>query len=464
LVDFAVGYLAVSIREKLSIKVHQGYSKEGSLARISEEISDFDQRATCDIEKVSLDMSVMYLSIFKPMAESILLSRTLGKMMGFRQLALCYSYFALMGTWSRFVTPSLKTLSSKVQADESLFKSSHSRIKEYSEEIQFLHGEKTEAGLLDGLFAQLCRSNVAFALQKFTSSALDGYVVRYLGILVALGMMTPALSKQGRKERVKDPTEFFLTCLHLLVNLMGAFKDVAVAFRTMGTIRGLATRVLKVIKVANTEQVLVENVLEPISGGEEEIVISNLKLHTPASPENATKSLLFNNLSLKFRTGESVFIKGPNGMGKTSLLRVLAGSWKATSGSVRIPSDACMFLTQRPYIVPGLPLGQQVLYPNIEYNEEKAERVFKALLQVGLLLPETPIQVLETPWKCQNLSTGEAQRLACARLILSRPKFAFVDELTSSCTVSIFVKVDVAQTLKMSFRRRNSSGLFLAIA
>src|SRR5262249_24672099 len=88
-----------------------------------------------------------------------------------------------------------------------------------------------------------------------------------------------------------------------------------------------------------------------------------------------------------------------------------------------------MFLPQAPYMILGS-LRDQLLFPNATASDE----VLLALLKL-VNLPELADRVggLDAvhDWD-MKLSPGERQRVAFARLLLAKPKFAFLDEATSS--------------------------------
>ncbi|WP_085682972.1 MULTISPECIES: cytochrome c biogenesis heme-transporting ATPase CcmA [unclassified Pseudomonas] len=141
--------------------------------------------------------------------------------------------------------------------------------------------------------------------------------------------------------------------------------------------------------------------------------------------------LLFDNLELRLASGDMVQISGPNGSGKTSLLRLLAGLMQPTDGQV---------------LLNGKPLGEQrselarnllwighaagikdLLTPeeNLAWLcalHQPAERdaIWQALAAVGLRGFE------DVP--CHSLSAGQQRRVALARLYLDSPPLWILDE------------------------------------
>ena len=75
-------------------------------------------------------------------------------------------------------------------------------------------------------------------------------------------------------------------------------------------------------------------------------------------------TVLVDNLSVKISLNDHLMITGPNGSGKTSVLRVLAGIWPHFSGKITKPDlDNIFYIPQRPYLAIGT-LRDQVIYPH----------------------------------------------------------------------------------------------------
>ncbi|KAF8036661.1 hypothetical protein BT93_C2402 [Corymbia citriodora subsp. variegata] len=211
--------------------------------------------------------------------------------------------------------------------------------------------------------------------------------------------------------------------------------------------------------------------------------IDNLTLQTPTS-----KTTLIKELSLQINCNDSLLIMGPSGCGKTSFLRAIAGLWNSGSGTItfyvqdvestqspiskdmaslkvstaisnlgelekttgQIPRGI-FFLPQRPYMNLGT-LREQLLYPtwvegatpnssgsSSTGDGSKSSRMpttddlVKVLEDVRLdyLLARFDSLDLTYEWS-SVLSLGEQQRLAFARLLLSKPKLILLDESTSA--------------------------------
>jgi len=159
----------------------------------------------------------------------------------------------------------------------------------------------------------------------------------------------------------------------------------------------------------------------------ERFAIRNATLETPKGGRT-----LFTGLTMELKADENLVIVGNSGIGKSSLLRAIAGLWTRGRGTVeRPPLEDIFFLPQKPYMLLGS-LRQQLLYPKLEQDVDD-DRLHAALEAVRL--SELAGQVggldVELDWP-DVLSMGEQQRLAFARLLIHRPRFAVLDEATSA--------------------------------
>jgi putative ATP-binding cassette transporter len=130
---------------------------------------------------------------------------------------------------------------------------------------------------------------------------------------------------------------------------------------------------------------------------------------------------------LRLNRGESIWLSGPSGVGKTTLGKAIAGLWPHGRGEVLFPASGFFVIPQHPY----LPLGDAVdavCYP-LPVSAFSDQEIDAALEDVGLK-PDI-IRAME-PEDLTTLSGGELQRLVLARLFLHRPQWVIMDEATSA--------------------------------
>ncbi|CBH17000.1 ABC transporter, putative [Trypanosoma brucei gambiense DAL972] len=152
---------------------------------------------------------------------------------------------------------------------------------------------------------------------------------------------------------------------------------------------------------------------------------TNVKLKTP------TGHVLFENLNLTIQNDQDWVITGNNGSGKTSLLRLISGLWRACEGDITMSSCVkLLFAPQESYVVPHCTLVEQILYPKIitSLNEGDIACIKEAISLAGA---ESVVEVLggfESPavgcdlsnvdetYDWSSLSGGQKQRVNMARV------------------------------------------------
>ena len=144
---------------------------------------------------------------------------------------------------------------------------------------------------------------------------------------------------------------------------------------------------------------------------------------------------LAQNVSLTVEPGESMSLIGQTGVGKSSILRTMAGLWtRGTGAMVMPPPDDMMFVPQRPYMMLGN-LRAQLLYPNgrSDMTEEELQAVLERVCLPDLIEKAGGLDA-ERDWS-KVFSLGEQQRISFARILISGPTFVFLDEATSAVDV-----------------------------
>lgn len=154
------------------------------------------------------------------------------------------------------------------------------------------------------------------------------------------------------------------------------------------------------------------------------VELGDVEVRNPAGEQ------LIDDLSLSLATGEAMIITGKSGTGKTTLLRSIAQLWPYASGTVRCPQgvNETLYLSQVPYVPLG-DLRTVVSYPH-QPGDLPDEALRDALLAVAL--PRYVDRLDEDGDWAKVLSPGEQQRVAFARVLLTRPKVVFLDEATSA--------------------------------
>lgn len=157
----------------------------------------------------------------------------------------------------------------------------------------------------------------------------------------------------------------------------------------------------------------------------EQLTIKNLDLAKPSSTQ-----LIMSGLNITLNRGENTVIKGPSGLGKSTLFKAIAATWKYGSGEISVPSySKVCFLPQRPSL-PTDTLRAVLAYPRpvSNYTEEQYIAALRAVGGMDQFIGELDTQDC---WS-NRFSGGEQQRISFARALLIQPDWLFLDEATAS--------------------------------
>ncbi len=136
-------------------------------------------------------------------------------------------------------------------------------------------------------------------------------------------------------------------------------------------------------------------------------------------------------VSFTVRAGEALVLRGPNGIGKTTLLRTLVGLQPAISGQVSLPSDIIAYAGHADGVKPTLTVAENLAFWASAYGTSGSAVALSAL-DLGDLVDRPAAQ----------LSAGQKRRLGLARLLVTGRRVWVLDEPTVSldaASVALFV-------------------------
>jgi putative ATP-binding cassette transporter len=385
-----------------------------------EDIDNPDQRISQDINSFTDTSLSFLLLILGAVIDVISFTGILWSISRF--LAVFLVGYALFGTIVvAFFGRRLITLNFNQLRQEADFRYGLVHVRDNAEAIAFYQGENQEMGQLRRRFAEVLR-NFNFLIGWQRNLAFFRTPYRYATYILPSVILAPLYFSQQIKFGDISQAGFAFS------QIFEAFALVVTQINQLSAFAAGVNRLETFTEALDAQdQPLPADVTTIATAEDSRIALEHVSLATPRG-----QRMLMQDLSLTLQPEQGLVIVGQSGVGKSSLLRAIAGLWNRGTGKIVRPKlSAMLFLPQRPYMVLGT-LRDQLLYPNLSL-ETSEEQLRDALSQVNLAdLPERVGGFdVELTWS-DVLSLGEQQRLAFARLLLARPRYAILDEATSA--------------------------------
>ncbi len=356
-------------------------------------------------------------------------------------VALIYSVISTL--IAHFVGRKLKNLNIDRQHREADYRAALLRVRDHAEQIAFYNGGEAETGRLKQRYLRIRDNWRRLTNCEFRQETFWAAYVRisiFIPILATLPMylaktMTFGDMMQTRTSfaRVQDSFGWFTDSYRRLIEWAAVVERLS-GFQT--ALEQVEQEGRSAARPTPAPALTLNNRRQ--SGI---LVLQNLTVHTQ------TGSPLLTDINLEAHTPEWVLLEGRSGIGKSTLLRALAGLWPYYKGSFAL-DGSLLFLPQRPYL-PADTLRHTVSYPHPACQDDRL--IQTTLEQVGLGRLKNN---LDEPYEWHGiLSGGEQQRLSLARALLHKPQILFLDEATnqldgeSALTLMQVLKQNLPDTL-----------------
>lgn len=289
------------------------------------------------------------------------------------------------------------------------------RLRDAAEAVGFYRGERAERSILQSRFGAIIANYRAFVVR---SLYLLGWNQTMSQVITPLPLVVQAPRLFAGQITFGDVTQSSSAFLNIHDSL-AFFRSV---YDSFAAYRATIIRLNGLVDADEKARALPRLTAEHDDDGAMEL--RGVEVRRPNGDH------LIDGLDLRLVPGEALVITGLSGCGRTTLLRSIARLWPYSSGTVRRPDgdrDA-MFLSQVPYVPLG-DLRAVLTYPAVEATIADDELIAAlddvALGHLGARLNEV------ADWS-KILSPGEQQRIAFARVLLTKPRAVFLDESTSA--------------------------------
>nr|CAG8499785.1 5450_t:CDS:2 [Entrophospora candida]CAG8502043.1 15130_t:CDS:2 [Entrophospora candida] len=470
MIRFLQSKLSIAFRTRLTRYIHDLYLNDKinyyKIINLDNRIEGPDQ---LNIARFCDTLSSLYSNLGKPLLDMIIFNYQLSKSIGVTGMSGLFGMYIATAWILRKVSPSFGKLAAHEAKLEGDFRIAHNRIITNAEEIAFYNGAQLEHKILNRTYLKLIKHiNSIFKIRIFYNMFED-FVIKYswsaFGLLtIAVPVFFPAWGGRGGKTELegvssngkeRDRTKAYITNKRLMLTLADAGGRLMYSYKELAELAGFTSRVYSLLSVLhslyaneyigseNPETYSLDNIQGKITYDHEGLDFQDVPIVIPGNKKGGEE--LVKNLNFSIKPGQHLLITGPNGVGKTSISRVIATLWPIFRGALSRPNVGDIFyIPQKPYLSIGT-LRDQIIYPHSYADMLQAKRTDDELVEILKAVHLSLIPGREGGWETKKewkdvFSGGEKQRVSIARLFYHKPKFAILDEslITISHRPSLF--------------------------
>ncbi|KAI8851152.1 ABC transporter transmembrane region 2-domain-containing protein [Chytridium lagenaria] len=485
MIKYLQSKLAINLRTELTNYVHKLYMENRTYYKainLDNRIDGADQLITTDINRFCNALASLYSNLGKPVLDLVIFNYQLARSIGFTGTVGLAVNYMITASLMRAVTPAFGKLAAQEAKLEGDFRTAHSRLITNAEEIAFYHGGDLEKSILNRTYRALIKHINTIYNIRIAYNMFEDMIIKYswsaVGLMIAsIPVFFPNLAGSRTKMQeariaLEEPavdvvasaggestvdkrtgvrTQGFITNKRLMMSLADAGGRVMYSYKELSELAGYTYRVYtlfrvladlhddKFVKTGSLETYSLEKLNGNLITGEGGIKFEAVPVVTPNGD-----TVLVRDLSFQINSGDHLMITGPNGSGKTSVVRLLSGLWPLFTGTVYRPEASLsevVYIPQRPYLAIGS-LRDQVIYP---HSVEQMKAAGKTDDDLEAILKEVFLDYIparEGGWNAVKewkdvFSGGEKQRVQLARLFYHRPRFAILDEATSAVSTDV---------------------------